>query len=202
MFDSIIYDNMTKATLPESEEARAKELLFPPQPLARFHCTASCSRKRRQQQPQQQQQQFSRSLREPAGSLREPLGSLREPAESLQEPAGSLQEPAGSLREPAVSLQEPAGSLQEPSVSLREPAGSLQEQAGSLREPWVVSNAYSLLNAWWMAERLVPLLATQAAWVRFPVPARPTFRVGKVALLSNPVSWGTFSSTAIEIRLG
>jgi hypothetical protein len=47
-----------------------------------------------------------------------------------------------------------------------------------------------------MAERLVPLLATQA---RFPVPARPTFRVEKVSLFCNPVSGGTFSSTASEI---
>jgi hypothetical protein len=29
--------------------------------------------------------------------------------------------------------------------------------------------------------------------------ARPTFRVGKVSLLCNPASGGTFSSTAIEI---
>jgi hypothetical protein len=45
-----------------------------------------------------------------------------------------------------------------------------------------------------MAERIVPLLATQVARVRFPVPARPTFRVEKVALFC-----GTFSSTAIKI---
>jgi hypothetical protein len=50
-----------------------------------------------------------------------------------------------------------------------------------------------------MAERLVPLLATQVARVRFPVPARPTFSVEKVALFCNPASGGTFSSTAIEI---
>jgi hypothetical protein len=50
-----------------------------------------------------------------------------------------------------------------------------------------------------MAERLVPLLATQVAWVRFPVPARPTIRVEKVALFFNPASGGTFSSTTIEI---
>jgi hypothetical protein len=50
-----------------------------------------------------------------------------------------------------------------------------------------------------MAERLMPLLATQAAWVRFPVPARSTFRVEKVALFCNPVSGGTFSNTAIKI---
>jgi hypothetical protein len=37
-----------------------------------------------------------------------------------------------------------------------------------------------------MAERLVPLLATQVAWVRFPVPARPTFSVEKVSLFCNP----------------
>jgi hypothetical protein len=50
-----------------------------------------------------------------------------------------------------------------------------------------------------MAERLVPLLAMQMARVRFPVPARPTFRVERVALFCNPASGGTFSSTAIEI---
>jgi hypothetical protein len=50
-----------------------------------------------------------------------------------------------------------------------------------------------------MAERLVPLLTTQVARVRFHVPARPTFSVEKVALFCNPVSGGTFSSTAIEI---
>jgi hypothetical protein len=50
-----------------------------------------------------------------------------------------------------------------------------------------------------MAERLVPLLAKQLDRVRFPVPARPTFSVEKVALFYNPVSGGTFSSTAIEI---
>jgi hypothetical protein len=50
-----------------------------------------------------------------------------------------------------------------------------------------------------MAEYLVTLPAKQVAWVRFPVPARPTFSVGKVALFCNPVSGGTFSSTAIEI---
>jgi hypothetical protein len=50
-----------------------------------------------------------------------------------------------------------------------------------------------------MAERLVLLLATQVARVRFPVPARSTFRVEKVALFCNPASGGTFASTAIEI---
>jgi hypothetical protein len=50
-----------------------------------------------------------------------------------------------------------------------------------------------------MAERLVPLLATQGARVRFPVPPRPRFRVEKVALSCNPAPEGTFSSTAIEI---
>jgi hypothetical protein len=39
-----------------------------------------------------------------------------------------------------------------------------------------------------MAERLVTLPAKQVAWVQFPV-----------ALFCNPVSGGTFSSTAIEI---
>jgi hypothetical protein len=50
-----------------------------------------------------------------------------------------------------------------------------------------------------MTERLVPLLATQVARARFPVPARPMFRVEKVALFCNPVSGGTFSSTAVDI---
>jgi hypothetical protein len=50
-----------------------------------------------------------------------------------------------------------------------------------------------------MAERLVPLLAMQVARVRFPVPARPTFRVEKVTLFCNPASGGTFSSTAVAI---
>jgi hypothetical protein len=50
-----------------------------------------------------------------------------------------------------------------------------------------------------MAEQVVSLLATQVARVQFPVPARPTFRVEKVAFLCNPASGGTFSSTPIEI---
>jgi hypothetical protein len=50
-----------------------------------------------------------------------------------------------------------------------------------------------------MAERLVSLLATQTSRVRFTVPARPMFRVEKVALFCDPASEGTFSSTAIEI---
>jgi hypothetical protein len=50
-----------------------------------------------------------------------------------------------------------------------------------------------------MAERIVPLLATQVARARFLVLAIPTFRVEKVALFCNPASGGTFSSTAIEI---
>jgi hypothetical protein len=45
----------------------------------------------------------------------------------------------------------------------------------------------------------VPLLATQVAQVQFPVPARSTFRMEKVALFCNPASGGTLSSTAIEI---
>jgi hypothetical protein len=53
-----------------------------------------------------------------------------------------------------------------------------------------------------MAERLARLLATQGARVRFPVPARPTFRVVKVSLFCNPASGGTFSNTAIEIKMG
>jgi hypothetical protein len=35
--------------------------------------------------------------------------------------------------------------------------------------------------------------------LHFLVPARPTFKVEKVALFYNPASGGTFSSTAIEI---
>jgi hypothetical protein len=50
-----------------------------------------------------------------------------------------------------------------------------------------------------MAELLVPLRATQVARVRFPVLARPSVRVEKVALFGNPASGGTFSSTASEI---
>jgi hypothetical protein len=51
-----------------------------------------------------------------------------------------------------------------------------------------------------MVERLVHAAACHAGGrVRFPVPARPTFRVEKVALFCNPASGGTFSSTAIEI---
>jgi hypothetical protein len=50
-----------------------------------------------------------------------------------------------------------------------------------------------------MAERLVPLLATQVARVRSPVPARLTISVEKLALFCNPTFGGTFSSTAIEI---
>jgi hypothetical protein len=46
-----------------------------------------------------------------------------------------------------------------------------------------------------MAERVMPLLATQVAWVQFPVPASPTFGVEKVTFFCNP----PFSSTAIEI---
>jgi hypothetical protein len=50
-----------------------------------------------------------------------------------------------------------------------------------------------------MAERLVSLAAKQVARVQFPVPARPTFSVEKVALFCNPASGAMFSSTAIEI---
>jgi hypothetical protein len=50
-----------------------------------------------------------------------------------------------------------------------------------------------------MAERLVPLLATQVSRVQLPVPARPTFSVEKVALFWSPASGGTLLSTAIEI---
>jgi hypothetical protein len=50
-----------------------------------------------------------------------------------------------------------------------------------------------------MAEQLVPLLATQVARVQLPVPARPRFRVDKVALFCNLAPGGRFSSTAIEL---
>jgi hypothetical protein len=50
-----------------------------------------------------------------------------------------------------------------------------------------------------MAERLATLLATQVARVLFLVPARPMFRVEKVALFCKPASGGTFLSTAIDI---
>jgi hypothetical protein len=49
------------------------------------------------------------------------------------------------------------------------------------------------------ARTLTPLLATQVARVWFPVPARPTFSVEKVALFCNPASGATFSSTANDI---
>jgi hypothetical protein len=57
----------------------------------------------------------------------------------------------------------------------------------------------SYWKSYWMAERLATLLATQVARVRFPVPARPTSIVEKLALVCNPTSGGSFSSTAIEI---
>jgi hypothetical protein len=50
-----------------------------------------------------------------------------------------------------------------------------------------------------MAEHLATLLDTQVAQIRFPVPARHTFKVEKVSLFCKPVSGGRFSSTAIEI---
>jgi hypothetical protein len=51
-----------------------------------------------------------------------------------------------------------------------------------------------------MAERLVPLPATQVAWVRFPVPARPTISVEKLALFCNPAA-GVGSLTCNRGRL-
>jgi hypothetical protein len=47
----------------------------------------------------------------------------------------------------------------------------------------------------------VYLMSTNSFYfvLRFPVPARPTFRMDKVALFCNPASGGSFSSTAIEI---
>jgi hypothetical protein len=50
-----------------------------------------------------------------------------------------------------------------------------------------------------MAERLVTLPAKQVTWVRFPVPARPTFSVEKWLFSVTLRQGGTFSSTAIEI---
>jgi hypothetical protein len=51
----------------------------------------------------------------------------------------------------------------------------------------------------WMAERLVTLPAKQVAWVRFPVPARPTFSVGKW-LFSVTLRQG-LRSRALKLRL-
>jgi hypothetical protein len=50
-----------------------------------------------------------------------------------------------------------------------------------------------------MAERLVRLLGTQVARVRFLVLAGHRFSVEKVALFCNPTSGGMLSSTAVEI---
>jgi hypothetical protein len=49
-----------------------------------------------------------------------------------------------------------------------------------------------------MAERLVTLPAKQVAWVRFPVPARPMFSVGK-CLFSVTLRQGASSRALIEI---
>jgi hypothetical protein len=50
----------------------------------------------------------------------------------------------------------------------------------------------------WMAERLMTLPTTQVAWVRLPVPARPTFSVVKW-LFSVTLRQAPASSTAIEL---
>jgi hypothetical protein len=50
-----------------------------------------------------------------------------------------------------------------------------------------------------MAERIEPLLATQVARVRFPVPARPTFSVEKW-LFSVTLRQGA-RSQALKLRL-
>jgi hypothetical protein len=42
-----------------------------------------------------------------------------------------------------------------------------------------------------MAEHLATLLATQVAWVRYPVAVRLTFGVEKLPLFCNPESGGT-----------
>jgi hypothetical protein len=49
-----------------------------------------------------------------------------------------------------------------------------------------------------MAERLVTLPANQVAWVRFPVPARPTFSVEKW-LFSLTLGVGTLSSAPVAL---
>jgi hypothetical protein len=49
-----------------------------------------------------------------------------------------------------------------------------------------------------MAERIVPLLSTQVARVRFLVPARPTIRL-EMAFFCTTASGGTFLSTVVEI---
>jgi hypothetical protein len=53
-----------------------------------------------------------------------------------------------------------------------------------------------------MAERLVPLPATQVARVRFPVPDRPTISVEKLALLCNPASGGTLQALQLHCIIG
>jgi hypothetical protein len=53
-----------------------------------------------------------------------------------------------------------------------------------------------------MAERLVPLPATQVALVRSPVPARPTISVEKLALFCNPASGGTLQALQLHYIVG
>jgi hypothetical protein len=52
-----------------------------------------------------------------------------------------------------------------------------------------------------MAERLATLPAMQhaVAWIRFPVPVRPTFSVENLHISATLRHGGTFLSTAIEI---
>jgi hypothetical protein len=49
-----------------------------------------------------------------------------------------------------------------------------------------------------MAERLLLLPATQVAWVRSPVPARPKISVEKLALVCNPASGGTLHALQLH----
>jgi hypothetical protein len=51
-----------------------------------------------------------------------------------------------------------------------------------------------------MAERLVPLLATQVTRVRFPVPDRPTYRVEKVALFCSRAVGGIRTPLLASVR--
>jgi hypothetical protein len=72
-----------------------------------------------------------------------------------------------------------------------------------IKPTFLTTSSFSKLlpgKAWWMAERLVPLLATQIYLVWFPVPTRPSLQEEKVSLFCNPSSGGLFSSTAIEIK--
>jgi hypothetical protein len=53
-----------------------------------------------------------------------------------------------------------------------------------------------------MAERLLPLSATQMARVRSLVLARPTISVDKLALFCNPASGGTLQALQLHCVVG